>query len=197
MGIISRDKFMAPITQRYSISGFNKKQLIVGIGNITEVYAKNRHNLGFMVIDKLAEDCGAGWNLKKDLKSEVAITSVKKQEVILAKPQTYMNSSGQAVRALMDFYKLSPEDITIVYDEIDIPFGEIRVKVGGSDAGHNGIKSVITHIGDGFRRIRIGVGPKTPSEMDLADFVLQDFSKSEAKKLPEIIERAIEAISAK
>ena len=188
---------MAPITQRYSISGFNKKQLIVGIGNITEVYAKNRHNLGFMVIDKLAEDCGAGWNLKKDLKSEVAITSVKKQEVILAKPQTYMNSSGQAVRALLDFYKLSPEDITIVYDEIDIPFGEIRVKVGGSDAGHNGIKSVITHIGENFRRVRVGVGPKTPADIDLADFVLQDFSKSEAKKLPEIIERAIDAISAK
>ena len=134
-----------------------------------------------MVIDQLAENSSAGWKLKKDLKSEIALTSVKKKEVILAKPQTYMNSSGQAVRALMDYYKLSPESITIIYDEIDLPFGEIRVKVGGGDAGHNGIKSVITHIGEEFKRIRIGVGPKTPVEMDLADFVLQDFSKSEAK----------------
>lgn len=194
MGLLSREKFISPISQRYTVRGFDKKQLIVGIGNITEVYAKNRHNLGFMVIDQLAENGGAGWKLKKDLKSEIALTSVKKKEVILAKPQTYMNSSGQAVRALMDYYKLSPESITIIYDEIDLPFGEIRVKVGGGDAGHNGIKSVITHIGEEFKRIRIGVGPKTPAEMDLADFVLQDFSKSEAKKLPEIIKAAIKAI---
>ena len=105
-----------------------------------------------------------------------------------------MNSSGQAVRALMDYYKLSPESITIIYDEIDLPFGEIRVKVGGGGRDHNGIKSVITHIGEEFKRIRIGVGPKTPVEMDLADFVLQDFSKSEAKKLPEIIKAAIKAL---
>ena len=194
MGILSRDKFVSPISQRYTVSGFDKKQLIVGIGNITEVYSKNRHNLGFMVIDQIAESAGAGWKLKKDLKSEIALTSIKKKEVILAKPQTYMNSSGQAVRALMDYYKLSPESITIIYDEIDLPFGEIRVKVGGSDAGHNGIKSVITHIGEEFKRIRIGVGPKTPAEMDLADFVLQDFSKSEVKKLPDIIKAAIKAI---
>lgn len=194
MGLLSREKFISPISQRYTVSGFDKKQLIVGIGNITEVYAKNRHNLGFMVIDQLAENAGASWKLKKDLKSEIALTSVKKKEVILAKPQTYMNSSGQAVRALMDYYKLSPESITIIYDEIDLPFGEIRVKVGGSDAGHNGIKSVITHIGEEFKRIRIGVGPRVPAEIDLADFVLQDFSKSEAKKLPEIIKAAIKAL---
>jgi len=194
MGILSRDKFISPISQRYTVSGFDKKQLIVGIGNITEVYAKNRHNLGFMVIDQLAENSGAGWKLKKDLKSELALTSIKKKEVILAKPQTYMNSSGQAVRALMDYYKLTPGNITIIYDEIDLPFGEIRVKVGGGDAGHNGIKSVITQIGEDFKRIRIGVGPKTPAEIDLADFVLQDFTKSEAKKLPDIIKLAIKAL---
>lgn len=197
MGILSRDKFTSPISLRYSVSDISKKRLIVGIGNITDVYAKNRHNLGFMVVDKLAEDAGVGWTMKKDLKSEIAITKIGKQEVILAKPQTYMNSSGQAVRALMDFYKLTPDNITIVYDEIDLPFGEIREKTGGGDAGHNGIKSVVVHIGEEFRRVRIGIGPRTPAEIDLADFVLQDFSPAEAKKLPKIIDKAAQTILSK
>lgn len=194
MGILSRDKFVSPISLHYSISGMEKKRLIIGLGNIGKEYELTRHNIGFDVVDTIAEENGVGWSVKKDLKSEIASTVIDGKDVILAKPTTFMNNSGEAVRAVMDFYKIAPGDTLIVHDELDLDFGDVRFKKGGSSAGHNGIKSVIQHLGEDFARIRIGIGPKVPEQIDSADFVLQKFSAAEQKRLSEITKESIKLV---
>lgn len=194
MGILSREKFISPISLRYDVSGIEKKRLIVGLGNIGTEYDFTRHNIGFATVDSLAEENGVGWSTKKDLKSEITSTVINGKEVILVKPTTFMNASGEAVRAVTDFYKIKTTDIIVLHDELDLDFGDVRTKKGGGSAGHNGIKSLIQHIGEDFTRIRIGIGPKTPEQIDSADFVLQKFSKDEQKDLPEIIVRAVNQI---
>jgi PTH1 family peptidyl-tRNA hydrolase len=178
----------------YSTFGMNKTLLIVGLGNPGEEYAGTRHNVGFMCLDEFARrnDFGA-WMNKKDMQCELAQATMNDTRVFLCKPQTFMNLSGEAVQALAHFYKLSPGQIVVVHDELDIHFGQIRMRVGGSAAGNNGVKSVSQHIGEEYGRVRIGIGPKVPEQMDTADFVLQDFSKAEQEQLPALI-REVNAV---
>ncbi len=182
----------API---YTI-GSNKTVLVIGLGNVGREYDGTRHNIGFEAVDYYAEQQNfADWVVKKDLKAAVSSQTVAGTRVILAKPTTFMNLSGEAVQAVAHFYKISPSDILIVHDELDIDFGKIRTSVDGSAAGHNGIKSVIEHNGDKFGRIRIGIGPKSSEKMDSADFVLAKFNDKELKKIPATVKEVSSIIS--
>jgi PTH1 family peptidyl-tRNA hydrolase len=174
--------------------GMTKSLLIVGLGNPGEEYEGSRHNVGFMCLDYFAakNDFGS-WQTKKDLKSEVTVQTLGDTRVILCKPQTFMNLSGEAVQAVQRFYKLTNARTVVVHDELDINFGQIRLRVGGSPAGNNGIKSVSQHIGEDYARVRVGIGPKKPEQMDTADFVLQDFGKAEQANLA-AMQREVAAI---
>lgn len=187
-------------------------KLIVGLGNPGEKYRNTRHNAGFMAIDHLLKDIGTNeddWSSNAKLKSEVASFTVSseagEQKVILAKPQTFMNESGQAVRLLMDFYKVEPDDLWVVYDELDLPLGTLKIRNGGSAAGHHGVESVMEHIGtDAFWRFRLGIGVSRTKEQpigkqiirDAKDFVLDTFSQSEQGKAREMIKHACQALEA-
>lgn len=174
--------------------GMNKSLLIVGLGNPGEDYESSRHNAGFMCLDYFARKNDFGsWQAKKDLKSEITAQTLGDMRVILCKPQTFMNLSGEAVQAVQHFYKLDNAHTVVVHDELDISFGQIRLRVGGSPAGNNGIKSVSQHVGEDYARVRVGIGPKEPEQMDTADFVLQDFSKTEQARLP-AMQREVAAI---
>lgn len=164
-------------------------KLITGLGNIGEKYCFTRHNAGFMVLDKWALDNNAAFREDKKLKCFIT----KLGENILIKPTTFMNLSGEAVRAVMDYYKIDVKDILIVYDDIALDLGRIRFRANGSDGGHNGIKSIIKHVGTKeFDRLKIGIGPQPniPSE----NYVLQNFPKDKLPELKEVIKRADEAI---
>lgn len=167
--------------------------LIVGLGNPGEKYAGNRHNVGFMLIDLLAEYLGVDVR-KAKFKGLYGEAVFEGQKLILLKPQTYMNSSGEAVRAFKEFYKIENENIIVISDDIDIDFGMVRVRKKGSAGGHNGLKSIINHIGgQDFPRIKIAVNKK-PDYMDLADFVLSNFTTSEKKVLEKELDLAKEAV---
>lgn len=166
-------------------------KLIVGLGNIGKEYEGTRHNSGFMVLSSYAKQNGfPDWQEKAKFKAYIAEDFVGGKKVILARPTTLYNLSGEAVRALKDFYKLSNKDITIVHDELDLPFGTVKEKIGGGSAGSNGLKSIISHIGADFKRVRIGIKNEQLEKMDSADFVLAKFSSTEKKQLDEIIEAA-------
>ena len=182
----------API---YTI-GSNKTILVVGLGNIGRKYEGTRHNVGFEAVDYYAQQQNfPDWVSKKDLKSAVTSQTVAGTRVILAKPTTFMNLSGDAVQSIAHFYKVSPSDILIVHDELDIEFKKIRTSIDGSAAGHNGIKSIITVLGDKFGRIRVGIGPKKPEQMDSADFVLAKFNDKEQKFLMSTVKEVASIIS--
>lgn len=166
--------------------------LIVGLGNPGRKYRSNRHNIGFMVVDRLAAANGIQ-SSKVQNKAIVGDGRVAQQRVILAKPQTYMNSSGDAVGPLASFYKISPENIFVVYDEMDIPFGTIRLREKGGAGGHNGMKSIIQHIGQEFPRMRLGVG-RPPGRLDPPAYLLQDFSNEQQPVVNDMIDEAIRAI---
>jgi len=178
----------------YSTFGMNKTLLIVGLGNPGEEYAGNRHNVGFMCLDEFArKNDFQPWTNKKDMQCELTQATMNDTRVFLCKPQTFMNLSGEAVQAVQHFYKLNNTQTIVVHDELDVNFGTIRMRVGGSAAGNNGIKSVNQHIGEDYGRVRVGIGPKQPEQMDTADFVLQDFSKAEKAQLPALI-REVNAV---
>lgn len=173
---------------QYTTLSLHKTLLIVGLGNPGEEYARTRHNVGFMCLDDFAaKNDFQPWVAKKDLKCELSQATLGDTRVLLVKPQTFMNLSGEAVQAVQHFYKLTNQQTVVVHDEIDVNFGSIRVRVGGSSAGNNGIKSISQHIGEDYARVRVGIGPKQPKQMDTADFVLQDFSKAEQEKLPNML----------
>lgn len=164
-------------------------KLIAGLGNIGDKYCFTRHNAGFMVLDKLALDNNFSFREENKLKCFLA----KSGDIIYIKPTTFMNLSGEAVRAVMDYYKINVKEILIVYDDIALDLGRIRFRANGSDGGHNGIKSIIKHVGTKeFDRLKIGIGPQPniPSE----NFVLQNFPKEQLEELKEILKRADEAI---
>jgi PTH1 family peptidyl-tRNA hydrolase len=164
--------------------GQNKTVLIVGLGNPGKEYNGTRHNIGFVAVDAFAEANDFDtWINKKDLKCEMTNGRQGDTNVILIKPTTFMNLSGGAVQAVAHFYKIPVERIIAVYDEIDIDFGQIRLRSGGSSAGHNGVKSLMEHLGEGFGRVRVGIGPKQPEQMDSADFVLAKFSKEQESQI--------------
>jgi PTH1 family peptidyl-tRNA hydrolase len=166
---------------------------IVGLGNPGAEYRNNRHNIGFMVIDRAAELWGIAVSQNK-FKALIGEGRVKGEKVVLLKPMTYMNLSGEAMRAFMDFYKAPLEDCIVVYDDLDTPFGQIRLRYQGGPGGHNGIKSIIQHMGtQTFKRIRVGISRPAPG-FNIADYVLADFTKEEQEKLPEVVERCVAAL---
>ena len=168
--------------------------IIVGLGNPTKEYNNTRHNIGFDVIDKLADMYSISV-LEKKHKALVGKGIINGQKVILAKPQTYMNLSGESVRELVDYYKIDEEtELIIIYDDISLDVGQLRIRKKGSAGGHNGIKSIIQHLGrDVFPRIKMGVGEK-PKGYDLADYVLGHFKKEERIIMDESIVTASKAI---
>lgn len=178
-------------TQPLYTIGSSKTLLVVGLGNPGKKYAGNRHNLGFMTIDKYQTTHDfSSWIEKKDLKCMVSEGLIGSTKVILIKPSTYMNNSGEAVSAVQKYWRLYNADTVAVHDELDIDFGTIRSRIGGGSAGHNGIKSITESVGEDYGRIRIGIGPKKPAAIDSADFVLQDFSKEEQEIIYKIVNEA-------
>jgi len=180
----------------YYTLGLNKSVLIVGLGNIGKQYDGTRHNIGFAVADRFAEVSDfPAWIEKKDLKCHFTSTQLGDTKVFLIKPTTLMNLSGEAVQAVVNFYKINPESVVVVHDELDIPFGQIRTRVGGGSAGHNGIKSVTQHLGEHYGRVRIGIGPKTHEQMDSADFVLGHFSQEQQAQIKNLTKEASAILS--
>lgn len=164
--------------------------LIAGLGNPGPSYAGNRHNVGFMVLDLMARRLeGDSWRDK--FSGRVTRVSLKEDEAWLLKPMTYMNRSGDSVQPCAAFYKIERERIIVVHDELDLPFGTVRIKKGGGPGGHNGIKSLIARLGPDFIRVRIGVGrPPAGYRGDVADFVLTNFRPEEREKLPQVLKNA-------
>ena len=168
--------------------------IIAGLGNPTREYEGTRHNVGFDVIDRL----GARYNIDVDVKKHRALIGkgmIAGQKVILAKPQTYMNLSGESIRSILDYYKVDPEtELIVIYDDISLDVGKLRIRAKGSAGGHNGIKNIIAHVGGSvFPRIKVGVGEKPP-KYDLADYVLGHFSKAEQELMEEGYKDAVKAV---
>jgi PTH1 family peptidyl-tRNA hydrolase len=171
--------------------GANKTVLIIGLGNPGKEYTGTRHNIGFAVLDEFAaKNNFPGWLAKKDLKAEITSANLGENRVILCKPTAFMNNSGEAAQAVQRFFRVYNQSTLAVYDELAIPFGSLRTRLGGSDAGHNGVKSLIQHLGDDFGRLRVGIGSETAKKAEAADFVLGKFDKSEQVLLPPIIREA-------
>lgn len=169
--------------------------LVAGLGNPGPSYSGNRHNAGFMVLDVLAARAGGRFKSHK-ARADVFEGRLVGERVVLGKPRTYMNESGGPVKALCDFYKVPVERLIVVHDELDIPYGAIRLKRGGGDNGHNGLRSITRSLGDKeYHRVRFGVG-RPPGRMDAAAFVLRDFSGTERKELDLNVERAADAVEA-
>lgn len=167
--------------------------IIVGLGNPSKEYEKTRHNAGFEVIDMLADRMNVLVNEKKH-KALCAKGAIGGEKVVLAKPQTFMNLSGESVRAIADFYKVETNHIIIIYDDVSLEPGQLRIRLKGSAGGHNGIKSIISHLGtQEFPRIKVGVGGK-PRGMDLADYVLGRYSKGERLIMNDAFEEAAQAV---
>jgi PTH1 family peptidyl-tRNA hydrolase len=160
-------------------------RLVVGLGNPGPTYARNRHNIGFMVCDQLAGGLGA-WREK--FNGLIVRGTVGGQDTVLLKPMTFMNRSGVSVGAAATFFKVEPPDVIVIHDELDIPFGQVRVKAGGGHAGHNGLRSIFQHFGKDFARVRCGIG--RPAVGDVADWVLSDFRGDEKIALDDFIGEA-------
>lgn len=172
-------------------------KLIIGLGNPEPEYQTTRHNTGFLVIDKLTSDFSLRTTaFDKKTNSEISKGTINKKRVIIAKPQTHMNNSGVAVRALLDFYKLKPENLIVIHDDKDIPLGEMRVQTNRGPAGHNGVKSIIEHLGtQNFTRIRVGIAPAGPNKIkNTGNFVLDKFTAEEKKISKKVIENAVKEI---
>jgi peptidyl-tRNA hydrolase, PTH1 family len=167
--------------------------LVVGLGNPGDRYAATRHNVGAMVLDHLVSTAGDRWRGQRKTRCDVAEMRWRGHQVVLARPHSYMNESGGPVAALAAFYDVAPDGIVVLHDELDLPFGALRIKAGGGDNGHNGLKSIRRSLSSGETiRVRIGVG-RPPGRQDPADFVLRPFSTEERKSLPEFIQRAADA----
>ena len=188
-------KKILPIASPVYSLGHQETLLIVGLGNIGSGYESTRHNMGFTCVDTFAarEEFNP-WVEKKDLKSILCAKLINGKKIIVCKPTTFMNASGEALQLVTSFYKIDPLKVCVVYDELDLNFGTLKTVRGGSDAGHNGIKSLKKHMKDDFWRIRIGIGPKKPQQMDTADFVLQKFSEYEEVHIPVITQEATNLI---
>ncbi len=176
-------------------------KLVVGLGNPEDRYAKTRHNLGFDILDELTRKLNlVEWSLENKFKAEI----IKSNELILAKPQTYMNKSGMAVKLISDYFKITPQDIVIIHDELDLPLGKIKIRLGGAAAGHHGVESIIEGLSsDKFIRIRLGIGNlRTQSgehkgqTISAEKFVLEPFMHSEKSKVKHMSKQALKALEA-
>ena len=169
--------------------------LVVGLGNPGPDYAKNRHNAGQMIAELLAGRMGARFKQHR-ARADIAEGMLAGVPLTLAIPRSYMNLSGGPVAALRDFYKIPPSRIVVLHDELDVPFGDVRLKLGGGAGGHNGLRSVTAALGSpDYYRVRLGIG-RPPGRMEPATFVLRDFSAAERKELPLLIERSADAVEA-
>ena len=167
--------------------------LVVGLGNPGPQYVGNRHNVGYLVLELLADRVRAKFKAHK-ARADVVETRFDDDRVVLAKPRSYMNESGGPVAGLRDFFKVPAERLVVVHDELDLPYGAIRLKLGGGDNGHNGLKSLRRSLGSGeFHRVRVGIG-RPPGRQDPADWVLRDFSATERKDIDVHLERAADAV---
>jgi PTH1 family peptidyl-tRNA hydrolase len=167
-------------------------KLIVAQGNPGTQYTRSRHNTGFMALDAYAEAHGAPWKTETKFNADIASLTVEGEKVLLVKPLSFYNETGQVARALVDFYKLSPaEDVLVVHDELALPFGTLRVREKGSDAGNNGVKSLNAHLGEAYRRIRVGVWSDERNYMDDVAFVLGSFSTEQQAQLQSLITEKI------
>lgn len=174
-------------------------KLIIGLGNPGDKYQNTRHNLGFAVVEELAsrvQRLGSSWKTEKRLKAETIQANytldASSCTLILAKPQTYMNNSGLAVKLLADYYKIPPEDLIIIHDDVDIVLGKIKVRMGGSGGGHHGVESIIKSLGDDqFIRVRLGIGE---GRKDIEEFVLETFLPDERSKVKRMVKEAVEAL---
>jgi PTH1 family peptidyl-tRNA hydrolase len=169
-------------------------KLIVGLGNIGSKYANNRHNIGFMIVDKLVEKYHGDWSKESKLSADVAKLKINEETVIIAKPTTLMNGSGNAVEKLMQFYKISTDDVWIIYDDLDTEFGMARVRSQGSSGGHNGIGSIIDKLGSDFKRFRFGISLNDRSIEPSEVYVLKPFNKDEEPKLRGLIDSSVEIL---
>lgn len=169
--------------------------LVVGLGNPGREYASHRHNVGFMAVDEIARRVGAD-AFRDKFSGEYARCEIAGEPAVLLKPTTFMNLSGQSVQPAMAFFKVAPADLVVLHDELDIPFGEVRLKMGGGHAGHNGLRSILERAGAGdFGRVRIGIGRPPPGfRGEVADFVLSGFDTSERAGLPDLIKKAGDAV---
>lgn len=168
--------------------------LVVGLGNPGPQYEKTRHNIGFMVADTLAARVGGKFSAHKRSNAEIVQARLDDRPVIIAKPRTYMNLSGGPVAGLARFFSVEPADIVVVHDELDLDFGTVRLKVGGGENGHNGLRSISSALGTKlYLRTRVGIG-RPPGRMDPADYVLKPFSSAERKELDLIREQAADAV---
>jgi len=173
------------------------KFLIVGLGNPGKQYESTRHNIGFMVLEAFARRAGISGKTESKFNALVGTGKYGGKSLILAQPLTFMNLSGEAVAKLMNYYDLEPEQLLVVYDEAALPFGRIRIRPSGSDAGQKGMKSIISSLGGNnqFPRLRVGIGDP-PAKMAMPDYVLGKFDEQERKDLPQISETAMDAIEA-
>jgi peptidyl-tRNA hydrolase, PTH1 family len=187
MHLLNRFKAAAPEAANENVT------LIVGLGNPGREYASNRHNIGFLSADRWAATHTIAFN-KVQHHAIIAQGRVENRRVIAAKPQTYMNESGRAVSALLRFYKVPVERLLVIFDDLDLPFGTIRLRAEGGAGGHNGMRSIMQHLGGNqFARLRLGIG-RPPGRMDPAAYVLQDFSRAETAELGGLLDRAVDAI---
>lgn len=173
-------------------SASSDKFLIVGLGNTGRKYRRNRHNIGFMVVDRLAALYDIPLS-RVQYKALLGNGRIANQSVILAKPQTMMNLSGDAVGPIANYYNIPPTNVLVIYDELDLPLGTIRLREKGGAGGHNGMKSIINHLGNDFPRLRLGIG-RPPGRMPPAAYVLQDFGKDDEPIVTEILDTAVAAI---
>jgi len=169
-------------------------KLVIGIGNIGTHFEGSRHNTGFMLVDVLAAQLNAEWSAKDKFKGLIAEANKDGQKVVLLKPTTFYNLSGEAVRAVKDFYKIHNENILVIHDELALPFGTVRARIGGSDAGNNGLKSIIAHVGADVARVRVGIANQQLATMGAADFVLARFSHEEHQQWPAVQQEALQLV---
>lgn len=178
--------------EKNDVADEQERFLIVGLGNPGREHRANRHNIGFMAVDRLAERYGISMG-KVQNKAITGNGRIGAQSVILVKPQTYMNRSGDAVGPLARFYKVPPANVLVVYDELDLPFGSVRLREKGGSGGHNGMKSLINHLGSDFPRLRLGIG-RPPGRMPPSAWVLQDFGKDESETANAMLDTAVAAV---
>jgi len=165
--------------------------LIVGLGNPGREYAKTRHNVGFMAVERLAKRWRADWKTQKKFQSRVAQVDQDARRCLLAEPQTYMNLSGEAVGALMNFYRVARERLLVLMDDADLPFGEIRMRAEGSSGGHHGLESIEAHLGTRrYARLRIGIGREPNAPREISGYVLGPFRAADAELLEKVLTRA-------
>ena len=172
-------------------------KLIFALGNPGDQYTRTRHNVGFQILDRLANEHGAAWTTDTKFKSMTAKIIVGNQKLLLAKPTTYYNEAGDAFHRLQSYYGVVPTDILIIHDELAIPFGTVRTRIGGSDGGNKGIRSLLAHSeADSAMRIRIGIANELSEKIDASDFVLSKFTKGETETLDAIYAYSIDAVHA-